>query len=152
MRREISMEALFAGTRDDYIVPPQVLSCHRMIVGRLFCGYGINPSQRDYILWWLKTEPDFVEITTSMALVWEYGMGHYTPDFREPSYFSHHFDPITWRECRDHWIKEMISRRATGNVPMPPAPPRYDEWLGIWGTYYERRGTAQPQKEEDEWL
>lgn len=152
MRREISVESLFSAIREDYIVPPEVLSCHRMIVGSIFCGYGINAIQRDYIAWWLKTDPAFVEVTTSMALVWEYGLSFYTPDFEEPGYFSHDFDPLTWRGCRDFWIKEMISRRATGRVQLPPAPPRYGEWLGIWGTFYERRATAQLQREEDEWL
>lgn len=150
--REVSMQTIFGGLRDDYDIPYPEISCYRMIVGRLFCGYGINAAQREYIRWWLGAYPEQVEETASLGVVWQYGMSFYTPDFTEPSFFKEKFHPKTWEACRDHWIKERIVARMGLRPLTDPAPPRYGEWLEIWGTFYERRATAQPQKEEDQWL
>lgn len=143
--REISMQSIFGGL-PEIDVEPSELSCHRMIVGRLFFGYGINPAQRDFIRWWLHADPEAVDERVSIAYVFEYGMGHYTPDFTEPSYFSNDFDPITWRDCRDYWVKERILARTRGAARLPHRPLRYDAWLDVWGTWYEQRATAQRKR------
>lgn len=146
--REISMQSIF-GSIPDIDVEPSELSCHRMIVGRLFFGYGINPAQRDFIRWWLHADPEDVDTRISISYVWEFGMGHYTPDFTEPSYFSEDFDPITWRDCRDYWVKERICAHTGKSVSIPHRPMRYDAWLRVWGHWYEQRAAAQGKRNQE---
>lgn len=145
--REISMQSIFGGLRQDYDIPYEQISCHRMIVGRMFCGYSINAAQRDYIRWWLQEDPEYVEETASMGVCWKYGMSFYTPDFTEPSFFDKGFHPKAWEHCRDHWIKERVVAHMGLRPLADPPPPRYREWLDIWGHWYELRATAQLKRE-----
>lgn len=148
--REVSMESVFGSLPEDLAVTESILSCHRMVFGKEFMGYGISPAQREFVRFWMKTDPECVDLRVTLPLIFEYGMSGYSPDFTEPDIFKNRFDLTSWVECRDWWCKLQIIRHLKKSCRMYPDPKRFDEWLEIWGTHYQLRIEAakNPHKED----
>lgn len=143
------METIFGGLPKEYLVRPEHLSCLRMVFGKRYMGYGINPAQRDFIRYWTGADPEHIPDEEVIPIIFEHGMSGYAPDFEEPSLDRNKFELGDWMRCRDFWVAEQITK-ITGFPNKHREPPRYDEWLEIWGVHYQRRIEAakNPHKED----
>lgn len=115
------------------------VSAMRMVYGSRFLGYGLNLTQREFVRFRTKREPEDIPDEEVCAFIAQEGMDFYSPDFREPSLGD--FDITTWIECRNFWVREAIARRGYP-VDLGVKPKAYEIWLKKWGTHYENRCVA----------
>ena len=144
--RKITMETIFGNLPKEYIVSPEHLACCRMIFGKRYMGYGLGPAQRDFIRFWLRDDPENVPDQSIIPAIFEHGMSGYAPDFEEPSLDANKFDIGDWLRCREFWVKSLLHRRF-GAPLTAMEPARYDDWLEIWGVFYQRRIEAEHKED-----
>ena len=77
------METIFGDLPKEYLVRPEHLSCLRMVFGKRYMGYGINPAQRDFIRYWTGADPEHIPDEEVIPIIFEHGMSGYAPDFEE---------------------------------------------------------------------